>query len=229
MTIPNKKLFFTGAGLMLIFSVILIAMFLPLINGHNGLEYMDNLYNSISKGSAYYIPKVKKEAETFSGAAINVTLAFPNDFQAGQAAGLFENGNASVTISGKQLKVNGDLGKILENALTDADIMYHNKGDEISRKYGYLGKRVLFNWWTALKLLDKALKKQKKFEAAKVVALIQKKAVESSYNYYGIEAQKITERMGVVIFSLIFYVIYTLWYGFAILYMFEGWGLILGH
>jgi hypothetical protein len=28
---------------------------------------------------------------------------------------------------------------------------------------------------------------------------------------------------------LIFYVVYTLWYGFAIMYMFEGWGLQLEH
>jgi len=229
MTIPNKKLFFSGAGLLLMFSIILIAMFLPLLNGHNGLEYMDNLYNSISKNSAYYIPKVRKKAETFSGAMIDVTLEFPSESQAGQTAVLFKNGKASVTVSGKQLKVSGDLGKILENTLTDADTMYQNKGNEISKKYGYSGKRVLFNWWTALKLVDKDLKNQKKFEAAKIVDLIQKKAVEPSYNYYGIESQKITERMGVVIFSLIFYVIYTLWYGFAILYMFEGWGLVLGH
>jgi hypothetical protein len=31
----------------------------------------------------------------------------------------------------------------------------------------------------------------------------------------------------VVIFSLIFYVVYTLWYGFAIMFLFEGWGLQL--
>jgi len=32
-----------------------------------------------------------------------------------------------------------------------------------------------------------------------------------------------------VIFSLVFYVVYTLWYGFGIMYMFEGWGLRLEH
>jgi hypothetical protein len=28
--------------------------------------------------------------------------------------------------------------------------------------------------------------------------------------------------------SLVFYVVYTLWYGFAIMYMFEGWGHAVG-
>ncbi len=77
--------------------------------------------------------------------------------------------------------------------------------------------------------MDKDLGKQKKFKEAKAALLVQKKAIEASYNYYKIEPQQIGERWGTVVFSLIFYVIYTLWYGFSILFMFEGWGLKLGH
>ena len=29
--------------------------------------------------------------------------------------------------------------------------------------------------------------------------------------------------------TLVFYVVYTVWYGFAIIFMFEGWGLKLSH
>ena len=96
-------------------------------------------------------------------------------------------------------------------------------------KYGYDERRVLFNWWQALKAMDKELGKQKLFKEAKIITLVKKKAVETSYNYYGVEPKKITDSPGVVIFSLVFYVIYTLWYGFAIMYMFEGWGLRLSH
>jgi hypothetical protein len=59
--------------------------------------------------------------------------------------------------------------------------------------------------------------------------MVVKKAVEPSYNYYRIEPQNIGDRWVVVIFSLIFYVVYTLWYGFSIMYIFEGWGMKLGH
>ena len=42
--------------------------------------------------------------------------------------------------------------------------------------------------------------------------------------------EQIKDKVGIVIFSLAFYVIYTMWYGFAILFVFEGWGLkISGH
>jgi len=88
---------------------------------------------------------------------------------------------------------------------------------------------VMYNWWTASKEMDKDLKKQKKFKAADMVASVEKKAVETVYNYYRIEPQKISERYGIVVLSLIFYVIYTVWYGFAFMYLFEGWGLKLEH
>jgi len=56
-----------------------------------------------------------------------------------------------------------------------------------------------------------------------------KKGVECSYNYYGIDPQQISDRLGIVVFSLVFYVLYTVWYGFAILYLFQGLGLKLEH
>ncbi len=77
--------------------------------------------------------------------------------------------------------------------------------------------------------MESDLKHQKKFKEAKVVSVVVQKAVELGYNYYKVEPQKIGDKIGVVLFSLIFYVAYTMWYGFSILFMFEGWGLKLEH
>jgi len=227
--IAKKKEFFGGALLLLAFIAVLIIIFSPIFKGQNGLEYLDALYNSISKGSAYYIPKVKETAGNFVGRPIEITLCLPDEKQAKQTALLFQKGGASATVAGASLRITGDLGKILENSLMDADNMYNNNGKAVSEKYGYNERQVLFNWWKAFKAMDKELKKQKKFKEAKVTALVVKKGVEPSYNYYQIEPQKISERFGIVIFSLVFYVIYTLWYGFAVMFMFEGWGLKLEH
>lgn len=227
--IASRKEFYFGFSLMVVFVAILVVMFLPIFDGKNAMQYLDALYNSISKGSAYYIPKVKKETRPFEGTEISVELKLDTESQAKQTASLFETGGASVTVSGSGLAVKGNLGQIFENSLSDADNMYHNNGKALSQKYGYPEKQVLYNWWKALAALDMALKKQKNFSAARVVDLIQKKAMETAYNYYGIEAQKISDRLAVVVLSLFFYVVYTLWYGFAILYMFEGWGLKLVH
>jgi hypothetical protein len=227
--IEKKNEFFLGLGLVIGFAVVLIIFFLPIFEGKNGLDCLDSLYNSISKGSAYYIPKVKGESDVFKGKSVTVDLKMTSQKQAEQTALLFKGGGAEVSVSGAQLKVSGDLGKVLQNALSDADAMYRNDGKKVAGKYGYEEKRVLYNWWKAMEEMDKNLKKQKKFKEAKVVSLVEKKAVESSYNYYGVEPQSIGDRWGTVVFSLIFYVVYTLWYGFAILFMFEGWGLKLTH
>lgn len=227
--IANKKEFYGGFGLLVGFFVILFIIFSPVFNGQNGMEYLDDLYNSISKGSANYIPKVKKETDTFVGNAVNMTLKMKDEKQAQQTAMLFTNAGATAEVSGAQLNVSGDLGNILAACLTDSKSMYNNDGATVSGKYGYNERLALYNWWTALKAADKDLKKQKLFKEAKTVAMVIKKVVETSYNYYTIEPQKITDKMGIVIFSLVFYVAYTLWYGFAILFMFEGWGLRLEH
>jgi hypothetical protein len=227
--IANKTQFFGGLGLMIGFVIVLIIFFSPVFGGKNGLDYLDNLYNSISKGSAYYIPKVKKECEAFKENSVNVTLAMADKTHAQQTAKLFKASGAEVVVAGTDLKVTGDLGMILENCLADADAMYINDGEKVSGKYGYDEKRAMFNWWKAFEEMEKDLKRQKKFKEAKIVALVVKKAVESSYNYYKIEPQKIGDRWGIVIVSLLFYVIYTLWYGFAIMFMFEGWGMKLEH
>ncbi|MDL1967982.1 MAG: hypothetical protein LWW97_05375 [Deltaproteobacteria bacterium] len=227
--IAHKKEFYGGFTLFVAFFIVLFIIFSPIFKGQNGMEYLDSLYNSISKGSAYYIPKVKKETDTFKGNTVNMALKMADENQAQQTAMLFTTAGATAEVSGAQLNVSGDLGNILANCLADSDSMYNNDGTKVSGKYGYNERQVLYNWWTALKAADKDLKKQKLFKEAKTVALVIKKTVETSYNYYTIEPQNITDKMGIVIFSLVFYVCYTLWYGFSILFMFEGWGLKLGH
>ena len=225
----NRKKMYGGFGLLIGFVVVLIIIFSPVFKGQNGLEYLDDLYNSISKGSAYYIPKVKAETDTFSGRSVTATIEMKDESQTQQTAALFMKSGALVNISGTRLIIEGDLGKILANCLADADRMYMNDGQAISSKYGYSERQALFNWWQALTAMDKVLKKQKQFQEAKTVDLVVKKAVETSYNYYQIEPQKISDRAFIVFFSLVFYVIYTLWYGFAVMFLFEGWGLKLEH
>ena len=227
--IENKIKFYSGWFMLTIFAIVLAIFFSPVFDGKNGLDYLDNLYNSISKGSAYYIDKVKPDADKFTGKAVAIVLEFNDKGHADQTATLFKKAGAQTTVKENTLEVSGDLGKILSSTLEDADRMYYNDGKAISEKYGYDERRVLYNWWQALKKMDVGLKKQKLFKEAEVVTLIMKKAVETSYNYYEIEPQKISDKIWIVIISLFFYVIYTVWYGFAYMYIFEGWGLSLDH
>jgi len=225
----DRKRISLGLGLLTTFAIVLATIFMPVFGGRNALEYLDDLYNSISKGSAYYIDAVREQSDAFIGRSISATLAMESEEQAELTALLYEKAGASAVVSGTEVKIDGDLGKILDSCLADADAMYHNNADKITEKYGYNERLALYNWWKSLKAMDKKLNHQKLFKEAKVVTLVKKKTVETSYNYYGVEPQKIGDRAGVVVFSLAFYVVYTLWYGFAIMYLFEGLGLRLGH
>lgn len=238
----NKKKLITGLLMMVAFTVVLVLMFLPLFPGgkggnkQNGLNFMDNLYNSISKGSAYYIPQVAKESEAFAGKTVTLELTMSDKLKlpaaklTANAVLLFKAAGAEAKAEGGKVVVKGGLGKIIQSALKDAEAMFHNKGQEVAQRYGGANaKEMLYTWWAALSAMDKNLKKQKLFAEALFVDKVQKKAVECAYNYYRIEPQKIGDRWGIVLFSLIFYVVYTLWYGYAVMYMFEGSGFRLEH
>ena len=105
--IYNRKLFTTGIISIVLFFIVLIIFFSPVFKGQNGLEYLDN---SISKGSAYYIPKVKSETEKLKDKNITMALNMGNSQTAEQTLGLFEKSGAKVTRTGSALNVTGDLG-----------------------------------------------------------------------------------------------------------------------
>jgi len=227
--IANKKKFTLGLVMLIAFFAVLALFFTPIFGSLNGLDYLDSLYNSISKDSAYYIPKLKDEAKTFSGNNVELSVAMANPTQAQQTSRLLAKTGATVSVTDARLKASGDLSKILDGVLADADAMYKNDGKAVADKYGFGERQALYTWWQAFKAIEKDLNSQKKFKEAKAIANISKKGIEASYNYYKVEPQSIMDRLGVVIFSLVFYVIYTLWYGFAIMFMFEGWGMQLEH
>jgi hypothetical protein len=227
--IKKKKKFYLGLVMLIGFFGVLAVMFAPLFDGYNFLEYMDRLFNSIAKGSAYYIPKVREDIKQMGESSVDLTLTMDSPVQAQQTAPLFMQAGMPVNVSDAKLRVNGSFGKMLTACLEDADAMYHNNGKVLADKYGYNERQALYNWYKALKSAEKALQNEKKFKEAKVVVQLNQKALETAYNFYQIEPQKIIDRLGLVIFALTFYVIYTLWYGFAILFMFEGWGMELEH
>ena len=222
-TIKKKEL---GIGIFLLvtFAAVMVAIFMPLIDGGNALNYMDNLYNSISKGSAYYIPKVEHLAEEHGSEVVTLNLKMTDSNTAQAAELLFSKTGATTAVEDNNLMVNGDIEAIFNACLKDAELAYHNRGEDLTTRYGMEARPVLHTWWQALGAMEKDLNRQKLFAAAQLTHTVQAKTVECAYNYYGIEAQAIKDRWGTVLFSLLFYVLYTVWYGYGIMYVFEGLG-----
>jgi hypothetical protein len=240
-----KKHMGLGIILAISFVVVLVLMFSPIFpkthdgKPQNGLEWADELFNELAKGSSYFIPKVQKNAEKFMGKTFSATINVskeedkPGDAEkrAERASKLFVvNPGATVEVKGAELKIEGDLGLVLKAALDDADVMFHNEGDKIKAKYAEaMGtddvKQMFRQWNNVLPKIDKLFKKEKMIEESKIVSDTTKKAIEAAYNFYGVNPKKVKEEVLLMTFLLVFYVAYTMWWGFAIFYIFEGLGL----
>jgi len=229
MAMRNSRTFGIGVVLAISFFSVLALIFAPVFgDGKNGLTYADDLFNKLSKGSSYFIPKLQKGVQGYAGRAFEAQVTLDKPETAALAATLFSAAGASASVEGAKLSVSGDLGAVLAAVLRDADDMYRNDGAAVSARYGGAKeKAALKTWWTALAAIDKSFKKAGKVEEAKIVSDVNKKAVETAYNYFGVEAQQVADKALLMTGLLVFYVIYTMWWGFAIFYIFDGVGLTM--
>lgn len=236
----SKKHLGLGIIMGLTFFGILFLTFSPIFpktsdgKPQNGLQWADETFNRLSKGSSYFIPKVQKDVDKFQGRMFSVTLKMdkaddkPGDAEkrAANASKVFIAAGNKVEVTGAQLKIEGDLGKTLTAALQDADIMFKNDGNAIKAKYATQDEKKMFRQWhNVFTKIDKVFKKEGKIAEANIVSDVTKKGIEAAYNYYGVDAMKVSDKAGLMTFLLVFYVAYTLWWGFSIFYVFEGIGL----
>ena len=207
-----------GYLLLASFFAVLVAIFMPLFPGTqgnkvNGLDYLDNFFNQLSKGSAYYIGDQIKKAEKYNGQQFTTSLKMKSPEEAALTAKLFATNKIVAAAEGDKVKVSGDFGSMITIMLNDADSMYHNKGEALTAKYGVNERQTIYSWYQSLAAMEKDMTK----------------AVEPAYNYYQVEAKSVKAEMFMLIASLAFYVIYTMWYGFGLLFLFEGAGIKLDH
>lgn len=228
--IHDKKEFGIGLALIAAFLLVLVGIFSPVYEGgRNSLDYLDSAFNSISKNSAYYIPGVMTKATRHNNSIVSLNIKAADAGQVARMEKLLSATGAAVIVDGTKLSVSGDLGRMLGAVLADADLMFKNSGKAVADKYGFDERRVLYDWHQALAAMAKDLTRQSKFAEARMLRDVQTKAVEPAYNYYGVEAIPMSSMIWVAMAALIGYVLYTVWYGFAVLYLFEGWGLKLDH
>jgi len=228
MPVRKKKELTIGILLFAGFIGVLIIMFLPIWGAYkeNFLSYADRMFNSLAKGSAYYIPKVQPLVEKFKGTPVDITIkeekADPEICKK-----IYTMAGAQIEIGEKgKIHIKGDLGQILTAALEDSENMYWNRGDVIKEKYGVKNeKAILKNWHMTLERIEREYKLAKKVEELQVITQVKTKALEPAYNFYGVIPEKVQKHAILMTALFVFYIIYTIWYGFSMLYLFEGFGL----
>lgn len=226
----NKREFVLGLVLLGGFFIVLVLLFLPLHgSGQNTIDYLDNVFNAISKNSAYYIPQLEKRSAGFADRVMTCQLPVRGAHERERLRSLLGAAQTGIAEHEQQLDATVDLGRLLAVALADADRLYHNDSAALQAKYGQEARRVGYDWHRLLTSCAKQFERQQHFAEAKLVLDVVTKAIEPAYNYYGVVALPMKESMGVVVAALVGYILYTIWYGFAILYLFEGLGLRLEH
>jgi len=223
----NTKKLLLGIFLLISFAVILVIIFMPIFgNGRNGLQFSDDFFNSLAKGSSNFMEAMRHEvAQPQTGTSFAVEIGLDNPEQAQKAGALFTQAGAQVEVAGQKLKISGDLGKVLLQVISDSELAFNNQGEKLQAAYNFNARDALRTWWFSLKKVADALTKQKAFKQARSINEIQERAIEPAFNFFGIAPAKVSENVALLTFMLVFYVVYTLWYGYGIYMVCEGLGL----
>lgn len=223
--IVNSKKFYLGVTGLIAFFIVLVIGFTPNNLGKSTIMWADDTFNSLTKGSATSrLEKTAKEAEEMKNINLNVTLKGKNisEFETlltkNEIPLNIVNGNAELAVN---------YSKISEKAIVDAKQYFDNKPDNIKAKYNMEPQKVIYLWNEIFKAINKTYISTDG-KIANFAMEFNENILEPAYNFRGINPENIADTWLILTVLLVFYVIYTMWYGFAIMYMFEGIG-IGGH
>ncbi len=197
--------------------------------GLNAFEAADNLFNSISKGSSYFLDSLREDNAVFDGkTALDKSIVIPSDAWRPLVVTVLDQHAQNTHVEGNTVHFQADLVSLVEAVIADASDMYHNRSAALATRYGQdesETRAIGYAWYLFLRALENEFNHLGLFKEAKHVNEVVNRGIEVGYNFYGIEAERASSKAGILTFSLIFYVVYTLWWGYAIFYLFEGFGL----
>lgn len=244
MLVRNRKAFSRGLLLLVTFIAVFIVFFMPVFPAQEeggekttGLVFADHLFNTLSKGSSLFLdPEMQARgninrptADRTQGRSVDLEIAIKDGAMLDLIETLLKGQGFELARSGESgLKLKGELYPLLHTVLADSLSTYHNRSDEVAARHSSPdGKLVMRAWWNLLNAMIKPMQRAGQVDEASAVSTVISKGIEPSYNFYGITPMRVTDNIPLVAAFLIFYVIYTMWYGFAIFELFEGIGLTM--
>jgi hypothetical protein len=229
MIIRRKGKAWLGLLLAITFFLVLTVFCAPVFSGSNGLEQSDQLFNRLAKGSSYFIPALSSDLRQIEKPDVAVRIQMESSELASQAKAILSQAAPDTTVQGTVLNVHGALAGILAAALKDCDSMYSNRADDLKANYGIEGKQAMVVWFFTLNAIAKELQKGSTADIAqsKMILTVISKGIEPAYNFYGIRPERVSQKAGLTSFLLVFYLVYTVWWGFAIYFLCEGFGLAM--
>lgn len=233
MLIRDKKSFGKGALLLASFMCVFTVMLMPIFPGStstkvSGLDYADDLFNKLSKGSSYFIPMVQERVAKLESKEYTLSVVLKKESLMPIVVNIIQQAGGKAEAQGKNLTYTVNLQALLQKAVLVSDLMYNNNGEAVSKEYqNAAALKVSEAWWVLLSPSVKALQKQGAVAQASVVDAVLRRGIETGHNFYSVTATKVKDNILITVALLAFYVIYTMWYGFAIFDLFDGVGLTM--
>jgi hypothetical protein len=223
--VRDRGKFTTGVWGLGIFFVALALWLSPVIGGKSGLQWADNFFNQLSKSSSYFLPQMAKNAEGYRGKIFEARVTAKDPAVAQHIAQLFAGAGAQINVNASQVFLRGDLGAVGEKMIADAQVMYENREHDLEAKYGFPGREVVYCWWVAVDAIYQQYVAAGDVASSAFASALKTKVCEPAYNFAGITPRRASDAAWPLFALLAFYLCYTLWYGFSILYVFEGLGI----
>jgi hypothetical protein len=211
----------------MLFIAIFAYMWTPSFDGLNAFKYSDKVFNAMSKDSSYRIPALLASAEGKAGTNFSASFKADDAEMAEKISVLYQMAGADVKVNDMDVEVSGDLGAIAKAAIIDADEMYQNNNEALIQEYGYDAKEAMYYWWKSFDKMNGSLQDSGDFATAAYLTDVKLKALEPGYNFNGIVGMSAKDNLGLISFLLIFYVAYTMLWGFAIYFICEGVGIMM--
>lgn len=221
----NRTKFTLGLVGLVTFVIALTVCLSPVLDDQTGLQWADGFFNQLSKNSSYFLPKVAEESANYAGKSFRAQVTPRDPVIAEHIERVFAVAGAQTRAHGKTVELAGDLGAVARAIIADAEGMYRGRERELQAAYGFSGREAIYCWWAALDAIYRQFVEEGDVPASNFASMLRTKVCEPAYNFVGIAPRSPSEA-GLPLFALLaFYLLYTVWYGFSILYLFEGLGI----
>jgi hypothetical protein len=226
--IVDRTKFRLGLAGLIVFAIVLCVGVTLSRNGQTALTWADTFFNQLAKDSAYCIPKARKEAAAFADVPIDVDIQAREPLDAAEMHRVITaSGCRASQTADRRTRILGTMGQLSAAAIADAELAFHNDGEALQAKYEMHANDPLYCWWLVFDGLARRYVQENRSDLADFARCIAAKVLEPAYNFRGIEARNTRDNVLPMAGLLGFYILYTLWYGFSILLLMEGFGVTM--
>ncbi|HAS89744.1 MAG TPA: hypothetical protein DCS48_10635 [Desulfovibrio sp.] len=181
MTYSSKTI--TVAAMLFVSSLMIVGtMHLPVFDGQNGFETMEDSFNSLRKGVIPPFKKIKAENNGNLGKNVNLTFAFRTNDEARIATLMLLRNKLTVTPKGRKVNIQGDLGYTLKFFMDDINLLYMNRFEALERRYSMPAVQSMYYLDRILQKFAAAIGAQKMPAQKVLVNKIRMKLLIPAYN-----------------------------------------------